>query len=56
MLHHVTTAVADNIVVGGIGAVLSRGSDADDGYYLVEFTGLPYTDQTFEASLKCEVN
>ena len=56
VLHYVTTAVAENIVVGGIGAVSTRGNDADDGYYLVEFTGLPYTDQTFEASLKCEAN
>ena len=32
VLHHVTTAVAENIVVGGIGAVSTRGNDADDGY------------------------
>ena len=56
ILHHVTTAVAEQIVVGQIGAIGTKGTDVKYGYYLVEFTGLPYTDQTYEAGLKCEVN
>jgi hypothetical protein len=44
VLHHVTTAVAQSVVVGAIGAIATSDDEAPDGYYLVEFTGLPYTD------------
>lgn len=54
VLYHVTTAVAQTVVVGEIGAVATDDEEAADGYYLVQFTGLPYTDQAPGGSLKCE--
>ena len=45
VLHHVTTAVAQSIVVWWIGAISTSNENANDGYYIVEFTSLPYTDQ-----------
>ena len=55
VLHNVTTAVANCVVIGEFGAVATDAIDAPDGYYLVEFTGLPYTDQD-DGLLKCNAN
>ena len=55
VLHHVTTAIAQNVVVGEIGAVATVDEDALDGYYLFEFTSTPYTDQA-AGVLKCDGN
>ena len=55
VLHHVTTAIAQNVVVGEIGAVATVDEDALDGYFLFEFTSLPYTDQA-AGVLKCDGN
>ena len=55
VLQHVTAAVGKSIVVNEIGAISTGDEDATDGYYLVEFTGEPYTDQN-DGSLKCEGN
>ena len=55
VLHNVTTAVANSVVIGEFGAVATDAIDAPDGYYLVEFTGLPYTDQD-DGLLKCNAN
>ena len=55
MLRHVTSAVAQSIVVGEIGAISTADEDTNDGYYIVEFTSLPYTDQS-DGTLKIEVN
>ena len=54
VLHNVTTAVANSVVIGEFGAVATDAIDAPDGYYLVEFTGLPYTDQNDGLS-KCSL-
>jgi hypothetical protein len=54
VLHHVTTAAAQSVVIGAIGAIATADDEAADGYYLVEFTSLPYTDQCVGGSLKCE--
>ena len=43
------------MVVGEFGAVATDDDEAPDGYYLVEFTGLPYTDQVY-GLLKCNAN
>ena len=43
------------MVVGEFGAVATENDEAPDGYYLVEFTGLPYTDQV-DRLLKCNAN
>ena len=56
VLHHVTSAVAQSVVVGEIGALATADVDAADGYYLFEFTSLPYTDQVVGGALKCDVN
>jgi hypothetical protein len=42
-------------MVGQIGAIAADPEEEDsrDGYYLVEFMGLPYTEQTENGSLKC---
>ena len=65
ILHHVTTAVASSIVIGGVGAISTSDETVSNGYYLFEFTSLPYTDQNHDddkdddcldgcISLKCE--
>jgi hypothetical protein len=54
--HHITTAVAHSVVVGAIGAIATADDEAAYGYYLVEFTSLPYTEQCADGSLKCDVN
>jgi hypothetical protein len=56
VLHHVTTAVAQSVVVGAIGAIATADDEAADGYYLVEFTSLPYTDQRAGGTLQCDFN
>ena len=56
VLHHVTSAIAQSVVVGEIGAIATAGDDASDGYYLFEFTSLSYTDQVVGGALKCDVN
>ena len=56
MLHNLTSAVADSVVIGEIGAIAIGGEDAEDGYYLVKFTGCPYTEQETDGSLKCKRN
>ena len=43
--NHITLKVANNIEEGYIGTVVT--SDADGGYYLIKWTGTPYTDQEF---------
>jgi hypothetical protein len=56
VLHHVTTAVAQSVVVGAIGAIATADDEAADGYYLVEFTSLPCIDQCAGGTLQCDVN
>ena len=56
MLHHLTSAVSDSVEIGEIGAIATGGEDADDGYYLVGFTGCPYTEHVTDGSLKCKGN
>ena len=55
VLHNVTTGVDNSVVVGEFGAVATEDDEAPDGYYLVGFTGLPYTDQV-DGLLKCNAN
>ena len=43
MIHHLTSATSDSVEIGEIGALATGVEDANDGYYLVEFTGCPYT-------------
>eukprot|EP00534_Pseudo-nitzschia_fraudulenta_P008681 CAMPEP_0201140564 /NCGR_PEP_ID=MMETSP0851-20130426/2151_1 /ASSEMBLY_ACC=CAM_ASM_000631 /TAXON_ID=183588 /ORGANISM="Pseudo-nitzschia fraudulenta, Strain WWA7" /LENGTH=147 /DNA_ID=CAMNT_0047413181 /DNA_START=1 /DNA_END=441 /DNA_ORIENTATION=- len=43
--NHITLKVADDIEEGYIGAVVTSDEDADGGYYLIKWTGTPYTDQ-----------
>ena len=43
--NHITLKVADDIQEGYIGAVVTSDEDADGGYYLIKWTGTPYTDQ-----------
>ena len=45
VLHHLISAITDSVDIGEIGAIAIGGEDADDGYYLVKFTGCPYTEQ-----------
>ena len=54
-LQHITALVADEIEVGNVGAVVTSDTECKEGYYLVEFTGEPYTDQQ-TGELKCECN
>ena len=56
VLYHVTTAVAQTVVVGEIGAVATDDEEAADSYYLVQFTVLPYNDQAPGVSFKCDAN
>ena len=56
VLHHLTSAVAESVEIGEIGAIATGGEDADDGYYLVEFTGCLYTGHVTDGSLKCKEN
>jgi hypothetical protein len=39
-----------------IAAIATADDEAADGYYLVEFTSLPYTDQCAGGTLQCDVN
>ena len=55
VLHNVTTGVSNSVVAGEFGAVSTEDDEAPDGYYLVEFTGLPYTNQV-DGLLKCNAN
>ena len=48
-------AIGKSIVTNEIGAIATGDEEATDGYYLVEFTGEPYTDQR-DGALKCEGN
>ena len=50
-----TSAVANSVVIGEFCAVATYAQDAPDGYYLVEFTGLPCTDQV-DGLLECNAN
>ena len=43
--------VAQDIEVGNVGAIATTAEGV--GYYLVEFTGLPYADQTGELKYNC---
>jgi len=44
--NHITLKVANDIEEGYIGgAVVTSDKDADGGYYLIKWTGTPYTDQ-----------
>ena len=43
--NHITLKVANDIEEGYIGAVVTSDEDADGGYYLIKWTGTPYTDQ-----------
>ena len=65
ILHHVTTAVASSINIGAVGAVCTSDENVLYGYYLFQFTSLPYTDQDHDddkeddyvdgcISLKCD--
>ena len=65
ILRHVTTAVASTIMIGAIGAICTSDETVSSGYYLFEFTSLPFTDQSHDddtdddcvdgcISLKCE--
>ena len=56
VLHHLTSAVADSVEIGKIVAIATGGKYDDDGYYLVEFTGCPYTEQETDGSLNCKGN
>ena len=56
VLHHLTSAVADSVDIGDIGDIAIAVEDTDDGYYLVKFTGCPYTEQETYGSLKCKGN
>ena len=43
-----TTSISQRVQIGNVGAFSFQAKDKnenEDGYYLVEFTGLPYTDQ-----------
>ena len=51
MLHHLTSAISNSVDIGEIGAIAIGGEDADDWYYLVEFTGCPYTEQEIDGLL-----
>ena len=51
---HITALIANEIEVGKIGAVITTDEDAD-GFYLVEWTELPYTCQD-TGDLKCRGN
>jgi len=55
VLHHVTSAVAASVELGNIGAIATD-DESSDGYYLVEFTGVPYTEQSGSSAgaLMCE--
>ena len=53
VLHHVTSAVAASVELGNIGAIATDDASTDR-YYLVEFTGLPFTEQDGSGALKCE--
>ena len=53
-LNHLATMNADSIKEGNIGAIVTD-DPASAGYYLVEFTGLPYTDQR-TGELLCNCN
>ena len=55
ILNHITSYLAQTIEIGGYGAVATADEDSLEGYYLVEFLGLPYTDQETGA-LKCDCN
>ena len=56
VLTHVTTYIAQRVQIGSVGAFAFQAKDKnenEDGYYLVEFTGLPNTDQKNNA-LRCD--
>ena len=42
--NHISLKVADNTEEGYIGAVVTSDEDADGEYYLIKWTGTPYTD------------
>ena len=43
--NHITLKVVDEIEEGYIGAVVTSDDSADGGYYLIKWTGTPFTDQ-----------
>ena len=43
--NHITLKVANDIEEGYVGAVVTCDEDADGGYYLIKWTGTPYTNQ-----------
>ena len=51
---HITAIIATEIDIGKYGAVVTSDEDAD-GYYVVQWTGLPYTDQE-TGQLVCDAN
>ena len=68
ILYHLTSFVGSEIKIGNVGAISTSDEKEKDGYYLLEFTSLPYTDQDISdeddnddvvadgcASLKCKV-
>ena len=53
IIHHVTSAVAESIEPGSIGAIATA-DETTDGYYLVQFSGLPFVEQDGSGALLCE--
>ena len=53
-LYHRTSVMAQGMDVGEIGAVATSDERCPDGYYLLEFSSLPYTEQDGTGSLKCK--
>ena len=46
VLHHMTSVIARDIEIGSFGAVCTVDKEsAKDGYYLIQFTSLPFTAQ-----------
>ena len=53
-LHNIASALSESIEIGNVGAVSTSDPKADYGYYLVEFAGLPFTEQDGTGALKCD--
>ena len=53
-LYHRTSVMAQGMDVGQIGAVATSDEQCPDGYYLLEFSSLPYTEQDEIGYLKCK--
>ena len=53
VLHHMTSVIARDIEIGSFGAVCTVDKEsAKDGYYLIQFTSLPFTAQVENGTLQ----